>query len=614
MRSTRALRPGALSLLAILATVPGPGSAWSGTVVSFERTDLEVGLDFIHADDGSMPGHLPDEQTRYGSGAAVGDVDRDGDLDLYLVTGHGSPNRLFRNDGGTFIDVTDEAGVGDDGFGRVAYLVDLDGDAWVDLFVANDSNATPEYQGLQVYRNRGDGTFEDRTAGSGLDFAASVVGGATLGDVDLDGDLDLYVVSWLSETSTLYRNDGDFTFVDVTEAAGLGEIADEITPQWTPVLADLDGDLRPDLFCAVDFAPDYLFRNVGDGRFERLHQDAPEGTSINNDMGVAVGDFDEDGDLDLYTTNITNVDDAVGSNWLYVNDGTGQFRNRAVERGVDRTHWGWGTVFLDAELDGDLDLLAVNGWQQPEYLTPAAFFENDGTGHFAERSMESGADHIGNSRGLTTFDADRDGDHDVVITDLHERVCFLENTTPRGDHHYLTVVLDATVSAPHGVGASIEVHAGDRRWFRPVVCGGGFYSGVPLEANVGIGTRTVVDSVVVRWPSGARNVVVAPEIDRVLTVTEARDVPTPPVRPLAAVPNPTRRGVTLTASLDVAGELVVYDVAGRVVWRTPVPAGALHLEWDGRTAAGVRLPNSVYVAEIRSGGRVTGRQRITLIR
>jgi hypothetical protein len=598
-----------------LFLVASAANAVAGSEPLFERTDLEVGLDFVHADDGSMPGHLPDEQTRYGAGAAVGDIDGDGDLDLYLVNGHGSSNRLYRNDGGIFVDITAEAGVGDTGYGRVAYLVDLDGDDLVDILVVNDSNGTPEYRGPVVYRNAGDGTFTDVTEGSGLDFAASVVGGATLGDIDLDGDLDLFITAWLSETCALYRNDGEFRFTEVTDHAGLGELQFEFTPQWTPVLADLDGDLRPDIFCAVDFAPDYLFRNLGDGRFSRVEQASSDGYSVNNDMGVAVGDFDEDGDLDLYTTNITqNESQTDCCNWLYVNDGTGQFENQAEARGVANTRWGWGTAFLDADLDGDLDILAVNGWQQPEWITSARYFANDGTGHYTETGVAAGLDHVGNSRGLTVFDADRDGDLDVVITDLHDRVVYLENVTLRGDRHYLTVQLDPTVSAPHGVGAVVEVHAGDRRWFRPIVCGGSFYSGVPLEANVGLGARTHVDSVVVRWPSGARDVVVAPGVDRVLVVTEGPVPAPPPATPLGAVPNPAGGAITLRYAIDGAGEMTIYDVTGRVVWRRALSPGSTQVTWDGRSSAGEMLANGVYVVELRSGGRTEGRRRVTLVR
>ncbi len=497
---------------------PGPNGLPTGLPHYVDST-LSSGIDFTHHDGPPLPGMLPTEQSRYGAGAAVEDYDRDGDLDVYLVDSAGHANRLYRNRGdGTFEDVTDLAGVGDTGFGHMALFLDLDGDGWMDLVVLNDS-ISPTAQitgtgGSRLYRNRGDGTFEDVTTGSGFAPVARILGGAAAGDYDRDGDLDLVVTSWFDWSIALYRNEGGFVFTDVTDAAGLRTSATFVSA-WTPLFVDLDSDGRQDLFVAVDYFEDYAFRNRGDGTFEPMTID----TSVGNDMGIASGDFDGDGDIDLYTTNITLPGDDVCCNWLYRNDGTGSFENVAADYELNDTGWAWGTAFFDADLDGDLDLAAVNGWLQPQWVTAGKLFVQGADGSFADRTDECGFGRVGDSRSLVPFDADRDGDLDLLVTDVYGAAVLHENRTERpAGTGWLTVRLEGRRSNPHAIGARVVVRSGSDLQTREIVAGGSFYAGPPLEAHFGL--PNAPDELIIRWPSGLVQRLQSPPTEQVLTLTE----------------------------------------------------------------------------------------------
>lgn len=485
-------------------SVPGPGLD-DADRLRFEDATARAGIDFVHHDSRPLPGLLPSEQSRFGAGAAAADYDRDGDLDLYLVDGLDRPNRLYRNRGdGTFEDVTQEAGVGDTGFGHMALFLDLDGDGFDDLVVLNDATGSTQsvldgHLFSQLYRNRGDGTFENVSRGSGFEPVVRILGGATAGDYDHDGDLDLLLTSWFDFELYLYRNDGGFVLTDVTGAAGL-RLPETFVPHWTPLFVDVDGDGWQDLFGAVDFQPDWFFRNERDGTFQYV----AGMYHVGNDMGVAAGDIDEDGDLDLYTTNITGREPAgAGGNWLYANLlPDGWFRDEAPQYGITDTAWGWGVAFLDADLDGDLDLAAVNGWQQPEWVTPSNLFVNLGGGTFEDRAERCGFAHVGNSRSLLPFDADGDGDLDLVVTDVWGPAFLYVNTSDLAGRGSLRVSLEGTRSNPNGVGARVVVDTGDRVQVREIVAGGSFYAGPPLEAHFGLGRHAVARSVRIVWPSG----------------------------------------------------------------------------------------------------------------
>lgn len=501
---TRAVVLGLLLVLTPIASAQRVVPWRADARAYFTDITATCGIRFVHHDAPPVPPLFDGQNTRFGVGGAVSDYDRDGDLDVYVCDSIGHPNRLFRNDGaGRFTDVTAECGAGDMGYSHMALFVDLDNDGFDDLLVLNDSSALHQaWPGPQVYRNNADGTFTNVTHASGLNAADPTWGGATAGDFDHDGDLDLFLVGWYGSSTHLYRNDGGFRFTDVTDAAGARVSRERF--QWTPVFVDVDGDGWQDIFCAVDFEEDYLLHNNRDGTFTDASV-ASGVLHVGNDMGAAVGDVDNDLDLDIYTTNVSGGEpcpDPGGCNMLYLNDGTGRFTDATHEAGVGDTAWGWGTSLADVDLDGDLDLLAVNGWQQPQWMTPAVLFINDGRGRFSDRSRRSGIDHVGNTRGLVGFDIEGDGDVDFIMFDVLGPAYVFENRTPRAGNRFLIVEPIGTASNANAVGARVYVTAGGATQMREILAGGGFYASPPKRAHFGLGRVKRVDRVRVVFPSG----------------------------------------------------------------------------------------------------------------
>lgn len=479
------------ALVAVTAGLP----AWAlHADVQFVEVAAERGLVHVqHEVDPASPMALT---VRYGTGVAIGDYDRDGDPDIYACDSVGWPNRLFRNDGGTFTDVTVEAGVGDTGFGAVPLFADLDGDGWRDLLVVNHVDPSePAATPTRIYRNVS-GSFTD-LGHCGIDLVDPTIGGVATGDIDRDGDLDIIVVGWVGNSLALYRNDGDFQFTDVTSA---------LMPEtngaffWTPTFLDADLDGWADLFCAVDFGPDVFWRNdTGVFRDESIERGVTHG---GNDMGVAVGDFDADGDLDLYATNITPGDEcpSSGCDVLYVNDGTGRFTFGEVP-GLGDTGWGWGTAWIDANFDGRLDLVAVNGWSQEEWHGRPMLFMQDAAGAFEDRAEAAGMTEPGNTRALATLDFDGDGDIDLLTTDVLGPLRLWENrTTDQGNA--LHVEVETSDGNSDGIGARVTVEIADRRQVFEIPGGGSFLAGPEPRLSIGLGSAESVDRLTVLAPTG----------------------------------------------------------------------------------------------------------------
>ena len=474
-----------------------------------------------------------------GTGAAVGDTDGDGDLDVYLLGHLGEPNKLFRNDLDMgppgFTDVT-PAVLAETGLSRVAHFADLDGDGDPDLVLVNDhDDQIPPASVAKLFRNEGGNVWTDATPGSGFEPVGFPLAGAALVDYDGDHRLDIYVTVWRASiggnptpfpgSNRLYRNLGGFQFQDVTDSAGLGGLA---LNSFSAVFADFDDDGDPDLHVAQDFNADRFYRNDG-GTFVDVSV-AVGVTHTGNDMGLACADLDDDGDLDLYSTNITDPLDAFGlpsqGNAYYENQfaqtGTLSFIDRAFALGIDDTYWGWGTGFVDAENDGDLDVVAVSGFEEevqlalPDSLplseTPGVLFENDGAGGFT-RTLGTDLDLTDDSRGLAAFDYDRDGDLDLLVTNHAEPVRLLENqSTAQG--HWLTVKLSPD---PLAIGASVLATVGATTQRRDVLAGGSYLTGRPPEVHFGLGAATLVDELRIRWPGGAETVLEDVAADQILS-------------------------------------------------------------------------------------------------
>ena len=517
---------------------PAPtGTGSPPPVLQFTNATNSTGIDFVHGI-ANGPSTMPE---MFGGGVASGDYDNDGDTDLFVVRGNVGPNLLYRNDGGNrFTDVASAAGVAETNPGGGAFrhsgptFADMDGDGDLDLFIGG-----LEGDPSLIYENNGDGTFRDVSMSSGI-AAMSAVNtiSAAFGDFDLDGDLDLMLAHWgtprppdgqggYGDTESLWRNDSDaagIRFTGVSIATGVapamiarrgglddfGADALDYDYSFSPTFARMDDDQYPDILSVADFNNTRLFISRGSRDPLVTFDDRTDNAVVidRNGMGSAVGDFDNDGDLDWFVTGIFGVGETVG-NRLYRNDGDGGLQDVTVVAGVADGGWGWAACFADFNLDGHLDLFHTNGWDNPNALDD---FENDqsrlfisqGNGTFVDEADERGMTDTQQGRGVVCADFDADGDVDIFMTNrgLQNSGAFWLNEDPASMNNSLTVKLVGLAPNTEAANARIRVTTGGLTQLREVMIGSNFTSQNPTEQIFGLGSATTVDTVEIEWPGG----------------------------------------------------------------------------------------------------------------
>lgn len=503
-----------------------PASASASANWSFVDVTASAGVSYVHDFSGELDMHDP---RALGGGVAIGDFDADGWLDIYAVAGSAGTNHLFRNLGdGTFEDVgaaarVDLAGVNSSG----PIFADIDGDGWLDLLVLANV-ADGEELPVRLFENQGNGRFSNKTSATGLEFTQATSFSAALADIDRDGDLDLFVTHWGSfsiapPTEMLWRNDGDFVFTDITGAAGFDY---RFHPQmlgldwtFTPNFADINSDGWPDLLLVNDFGTSQIFMNDGDGTFTETTSPVIDDE---NGAGAAIGDYDNDGDLDWFVTGVSdplgiqdgNEGEGDSGNRLYQNQGDGTFVDVTDAAGVREGDWGRGASFGDLNLDGWLDLYMVNGMGQIEdgpgwaYFIgdPAKAWISERNGSFLERGVSLGVADVGMGRGTVLFDLDRDGDLDIFNQNVTEESVLYRNDLTDGDH-FMVLRLIGENGNREAVGARVRVSAGGMTQMREFRNGSGFVSATAVEAHFGLGDAEVVDELEIVWPDGSISVV-----------------------------------------------------------------------------------------------------------
>jgi hypothetical protein len=555
----------------LTATVAGkPGSqATTAWPVTFTDVAAEAGL--VHP---SIYGGV--DRKRFiietnGSGVALVDVDNDGWLDAFVLSGtrlkdgtrqdaefasaDAPTNRLYRNlHNGRFEDVTDRAGLRRTGWASSVCAGDYDNDGWIDLFVT--------YFGSNVlYHNRGGGRFEDVTRAAGLAGNSVRWGsGCTFIDIDRDGRLDLFVANYLrfdlqsapepgsaanctwkgvpvncgpkglpTDTNLLYRNEGQGRFSDISERSGIARVTGRYS--MTALAADLDADGWPDIYVASDSTAAILYRNNHDGTFTDIAVES--GTAYNDQgnpqagMGVAAGDYNRDGLLDLVKTHFA---DDIPS--LFRNLGKGLFEDSATAAGlnVQNRHVEWGAGLTDFDNDGLADLLYVTGNVYPEiervleqypHRGPRIVFRNTNGARFEEVTAQSGAGAVTphSSRGAAFGDIDNDGDIDVLIMNMNEPPSLLRNGYS-GTNNWVEVTLEGRASDRAAIGATVIVTAGGKRQARVVLSQSSYYSHDDLRLHFGLGTASRVDEIEVRWPIGKVQTLKNVEGRRVVKIVE----------------------------------------------------------------------------------------------
>ena len=487
---------------------------------------------------GLLSDPLPEDVRRVApSGVAAGDYDNDGDIDLFIVRGNIGPNLLYRNDGNmVFEDVAQQAGLANTASATENFshggpmFADLDGDGDLDLFVGGIAG-DPSL----IFSNNGDGTFTDVTAGSGIDLLRSSHNiSAAFGDYDLDGDLDLFVAHWGTlrnfttpgDTEHLWRNDSDASgirFQSVSESAGISPsimtLADPLAQQnqpydftFAPSLVRINDDLYPDILVVADFNWSQYFVNNQDGTFTNA-------TDIDvlidgNGMGSAVGDYDNDGDLDWFVSSIECHKDAdcntgtlsrIG-NRLYRNE-NGVFEDVTDAAGVASGGWGWGACFIDIDNDGDLDIYHTNGWPRDDALNKfsvdtSRMFVADGAGRFTNRAAELGLDDTNEGRGVVCADFDADGDVDILQLHRSDTNAATLWRNDNDSNNYLSVILTGSAPNTGAAGARISMTYAGGTQMREVSISSNFVSQNPAVQHFGLGSAAVVDQLAVEWPDG----------------------------------------------------------------------------------------------------------------
>ncbi|MGA8939357.1 MAG: CRTAC1 family protein [Acidobacteriaceae bacterium] len=506
-----------------------------------------------------------------GSGVGLLDYDNDGWLDIYLVngstydamSGKTTPPHaaLFHNNhDGTFTNVAEKAGVTNDRWGTGVAIADFDNDGWPDIYISN-------FGKNRLYHNNHDGTFTDVAEKAGVQLGNWSTG-ATWGDYDGDGRLDLFVPGYVhydlanppapgtkavgyslcnfrgvsvmcgprglkGERDHLFHNNGDGTFTDVSEKAGVSDKNGYYG--MSSVFIDVNNDGRPDLLVTDDSTPNYLYINKGDGTFEddsyasgyALNENGRETAS----MGLATGDYRNNGLIDVYNT--TFSDDY---NPLYRNDGDANFTDISYQMGIAEPtipFLGWGTAFFDYDNDGWKDLIVANGhvypavdrmpWGTSWAQRPLLFHNIGGTKFELIPAVEGTAlaqTYVG--RGLAVGDLFNDGKLDVVINTLDGVPALLRNVSPDKNHWIEFKLIGGPRSPRDAVGATVYLTTNKMRQRGDVVSGGSYASTNDPRVHFGLGTSTTIDSVEVHWPSGAKERFSVPHVDRIVTLTEGK--------------------------------------------------------------------------------------------
>ncbi len=521
--------------------------------IPFTEVTEKSGVTFRHEDGRSYKKYFVET---LGSGVALFDYDNDDDVDIYFVNGtnldlsdtvRDAMNRLYRNDGtGYFVDVTEASGVGDRGYGAGVCVGDYDNDGWLDLYVTNFSSNV-------LYRNNGNGTFTDRTAEAGvqvLDWSA----GCAFADVDADGDVDLYVANYVNfsvETHTpcrvngilvycsprvydgvkdiFFRNNGNGTFTDDTRNAGFDNFA---ARGLGVTFADYDADGDTDLYVANDADANFLYNNDGSGRFQEQSQFAGVALSehglVENGMGVAFGDYDNDTWLDLVVTNFQHQ-----TNTLYHSDKGEFFTDRTYASGtgnISLPYLAWGVNFFDFDHDGFQDIFIANGHihdnvtlidNSTTYGQPNHLFWNKGDGTFIDVTTESGSGLAlqRSSRGSAVGDLDNDGALDLVVSNVGEGVDILWNDGGHRSGNWINLKLIGTVSNRAAIGARALIKAGEHTQVREVRSGSSYLSQNDLRIHFGVGTQERVE-LEIRWQSGTVQKFSEVPVNRFLKIVE----------------------------------------------------------------------------------------------
>ncbi len=529
-------------------------------------------------------------------GNAVADYDLDGDLDIFIVAYNSFDpgdsqtwSRLLENRGGWFEDATVEAKLNDQYSNPQikdnkigASWGDYDGDGYPDLALLHAGK-------VELFHNDTDGTFTNVSETSNITSCDACVNASGLWwDFDNDSDLDFYVSDY-QQPNRLFKNLGDGTFEDVSEVTNLADPGGT----WCSIPIDANKDGWIDLYVVNDYGLSRFYINEQGNSFTEATE-AYGLRNTGNAMGASIGDFNNDGEFDIYITNIAEFQ----SNALFVGQASGGFVEKAVELGVGNGHWAWGTCFFDADHDGDEDLYMVNGWGSLNYKNK--FFKNmlqEGENIYQDWSDPAACD--GNANGMSTevFDYDADGDLDILVSNTDNKPYFYKNVGQAVNTNWLQIELEGTVSNRAAIGTSVTAAAGGEYWHR-------FYHGASImgqsikPVHFGLAENDKLDSLIINWPNGSTETYYDITVNQKLKVIEQQGIAglvtgiaTPKgsavnQKEMRISPNPFNTDTKISLDLQSEGflDLQVFNLQGKKIYESQElirQPGHWQFSWNG---------------------------------
>ena len=526
----------------------------------------------------------------FGKGAAIADYDGDGDLDIFVGTEFGFPSQVYENLGNRlFQEVALNLGITTTYRIRTALWFDYDGDHLLDLVLLGDCYGIDESCTdriiLFVYKQNINGTFSE-IQNSGLEFGdrydfanirLALAGGLAAGDFNNDGWLDLIVTVWGREffgaKASVFLNNTDGTFTDITVSSNLGQ---QNASRYQPLVYDFNHDGFQDIYINVDFSSNELWINNGDNTFQDIASSIGADSAF-NEMGIALGDYDNDNDFDIYATNISTVISGelrhnifLNNNWSTTN--TLAFTEISNSLGIGASGWDWGTTFFDANNNGWLDLAITNGYNEQDWgADQSRIWQNVDGLAFSDISITTGFNDTKSAATLLAFDMDRDGDLDLLqsikeVGDKYPILLYQNDTNTLTDTNYIVIKPRMNGTNHFAIGAVVKIQYNNgMTGMRLITAGTSYYGQEPAEAFFGLSDNTNIDEVRIEWPDNTTTVVEDVAANQVITITndvlsndEFKSVN------IKLYPNPVSDVLTIESTTQI-NSIEVYNVLGQKI-------------------------------------------------